>query len=116
MQSIGKIIEIKLREKGISVSEFARRINKNRNNVYDIFRRESLDTQLLQKISQVLDYDFFMHFRKENNSILVEDGGDYGKNETDILQKYNELQKEIVYLKQLIKDKNHIIILLEQRQ
>ncbi len=32
MQSIGKIIEIKLREKGLSVSDFARWINTNRNN------------------------------------------------------------------------------------
>ena len=67
MQSIGKIIESKLREKGISVSEFARRINTNRNNVYDIFRRDSVDTQLLQKISAVLDYDFFQYFNMDTN-------------------------------------------------
>ncbi|CAN5228002.1 hypothetical protein BH09BAC5_BH09BAC5_01430 [soil metagenome] len=53
-------IEIKkvLRNKGMSVSEFARRINKSRENIYSIFKRKSLDTDLLNNISQVLDYDF----------------------------------------------------------
>ncbi len=47
MQKIGSIIKEKLKGKGFTVSEFARRINTNRNNVYDIFQRESIDTSLL---------------------------------------------------------------------
>jgi hypothetical protein len=36
-----------LREKRIPVNEFAKKINTNRNNVYHIFRRETIDTGLL---------------------------------------------------------------------
>lgn len=56
---LGKAVLEKLKEKGMSKSEFARRINKSRQNVQDIFNRESLDTKLLSDISNVLDYNFF---------------------------------------------------------
>ena len=55
---IGSIIKKVLEEKSMSVSEFARRILRERTTVYDIFQRKSIDTDLLRKISEVLDYDF----------------------------------------------------------
>ena len=60
MVHVGKKIEEVLRERHIPVIEFARRINTNRNNVYSIFRRESIDTKLLQKVGEVLQYNFFL--------------------------------------------------------
>lgn len=55
---IGKLIGKVVKEHGIQKSEFARRINKTRQNVDDIFKRESIDTELLFNISTVLKYDF----------------------------------------------------------
>jgi transcriptional regulator with XRE-family HTH domain len=113
MQSVGEIIKTKMKEKGLPVSEFARRINTNRNNVYDIFRRESIDTSLLQKISVVLEYNFFVHFVNENTNSMQEPAR---MNDTDKqCLKTEELEKEIEYLKQIIFDKNRIIALLEER-
>lgn len=43
---------------GLSVSEFARRLNCHRQNVYDIFKRKTIDVVLLQRISKVLGHDF----------------------------------------------------------
>ena len=43
---------------GLSVSEFARRLHCNRQNVYDIFKRQDIDLSLLQRISKVLEHDF----------------------------------------------------------
>ena len=43
---------------GLSVSEFARRLNCHRQNVYDIFKRQNIDLSLLQRISKVLEHDF----------------------------------------------------------
>ncbi|MBR1991965.1 MAG: helix-turn-helix transcriptional regulator [Bacteroidales bacterium] len=43
---------------GMSVSEFARRLNCHRQNVYDIFKRKVVDVELLQRISRVLEHDF----------------------------------------------------------
>lgn len=55
---IGSIIHRKLEESPLSIAEFAERINRTRPTVYDIFRRKSIDTDLLVRISEVLDYDF----------------------------------------------------------
>lgn len=59
---IGKLIEKRLEETGMTKAEFARRISKTSQNVYDIFGRETIDTGLLLKISEVLTYDFFQHY------------------------------------------------------
>lgn len=56
---IGKIIEDELRAQERSVVWLARKLNCNRTNVYKIFRRSSIDTALLLKISNVLKYNFF---------------------------------------------------------
>ena len=59
---IGKIVEKKLREQGRSPSWLARQLHCDRTNIYKIFKRESIDTNLLQRISAALDYDFFHLF------------------------------------------------------
>ena len=56
---------------GMSVSEFARRLNCHRQNVYDIFRREVIDVGLLQRISRVLEHDFVTELYGSQNSTKV---------------------------------------------
>lgn len=55
---IGSIIREKLEESGLSIAEFATKINRTRTTVYDIFNRKSIDIDLLLCISEVLDYNF----------------------------------------------------------
>lgn len=59
---IGEQIKEVLEKKGLSVTEFSKRINKSRENCYSIFSRKTIDTGLLQQISAVLEYDFFKQF------------------------------------------------------
>ena len=59
---IGKEIKRVLDQSDISVTEFARKINKSRGNVYSILNRSSIDTELLAVISNVLRHDFFLLF------------------------------------------------------
>ncbi|MEY4973945.1 MAG: hypothetical protein RLZZ55_733 [Bacteroidota bacterium] len=59
---IGQEIKRVLDESDLSVTEFAKKINKSRGNVYSILTRSSIDTELLQAISSVLNYDFFLLF------------------------------------------------------
>lgn len=56
---IGSLIREQLREDGHSVTWFARQINCTRANAYNIFRKSSLDTDLLKRISKVFNHDFF---------------------------------------------------------
>lgn len=58
---IGREIEKVLRERGMSVTQFASAICCHRKNVYDIFRRKSIDIDHLIRISEVLDYDFIQN-------------------------------------------------------
>lgn len=58
---IGQLIESIVRNQGRSPSWLARRLNMVRVNVYDIFRRESIDSALLRRISIVLEVDLFKY-------------------------------------------------------
>lgn len=57
---IGKLIEEELHRQERSVTWFARKLNCTRTNVYKIFHRTTIDTALLQRISSILHYDFFI--------------------------------------------------------
>lgn len=79
--NIGSKIKSVVAKKGLPVSEFARRINKSRENIYNIFKRKTIDTELLVKISKVLEHDFFQYYTsltselqklKEENETLKE--------------------------------------------
>jgi lambda repressor-like predicted transcriptional regulator len=59
MVHIGQKIEETLREKGMSVMAFSKKIKRSRNVVYDIFNRTSIDTELLLLICKALETDFF---------------------------------------------------------
>lgn len=67
---IGNIIRQKVKERKLTVSEFAKNINRSRTTVYDIFSRKSIDVDLLLTISEALDYDFLseVYLRKKDNS------------------------------------------------
>lgn len=56
---IGKLIEEELRKQERSVVWLSRKLNCNRTNVYKIFNRTSIDSDLLFKISDILHRDFF---------------------------------------------------------
>ncbi len=59
---IGKLIEDELRQQQRSVVWLSQKINCNRTNVYKIFGRQSVDTELLLKISNALKCNFFDNY------------------------------------------------------
>ena len=104
---IGQIIRKQLDAAGMSKTEFARRINTTSQNVYGIFKRKSIDTALLQKISEVLRYDFFQYYSTPG-AVIVEDGKkDYKQSQTapedipGLLKEVENLRKENAYLKEI---------------
>lgn len=64
-KKIGQLIKERINLQKMEVTEFARLIGVERSNVYNIFKRDSIDTKLLKKIGQVLDYDFFQDLLEE---------------------------------------------------
>ena len=57
--------DVRVDQKNMTVSEFARQIHCERTNVYTIFNRPSIDIDLLARISKVLEYNFFEDVMKE---------------------------------------------------
>ena len=55
---IGRLIQQRVDELGLTYAEFARRIHSSRTNLYRLFNCKSIDVERLLLISEVLDYDF----------------------------------------------------------
>lgn len=65
MVHIGKLIEEELHRQERTVTWFAKKLYCERTNVYNIFKRQSIDTELLLRISVILNRDFFIYYQKE---------------------------------------------------
>lgn len=48
-----------------TVTWFARQLNCDRRNIYNIFARKSIDTELLMRISRILNHNFFADIAHE---------------------------------------------------
>jgi len=94
---IGEIIRAKLREKSMTVTEFARRINTERSNAHHILRRKSLDTEFLITISKALDYDFIrnVYYKKQTPPAIF----DSIKTEEELFEKLDLLEEFIRFVK-----------------
>lgn len=60
--------------KSHTISWFAAQLNCRRGNIYSIFRRSTIDTALLHRISIILNHDFFADlsrsvFCEENDAV-----------------------------------------------
>jgi transcriptional regulator with XRE-family HTH domain len=109
---IGKQIN-ELREKrGLSTSALAKKINRSREALYDIYNRNTVDTELLKAISEALQYNFFVDLANQpmliDNftpgsvgvgaaNIVSESQAEYGNNYREkyftLLEKYVHLQE-----------------------
>ena len=59
MKPIGYLIKEELNKQERSISWFARKLSCDRPNIYRLFQKESIDTNLLTRISILLKHDFF---------------------------------------------------------
>lgn len=72
---IGKLIKQKLKEQERSGAWLARKLFTDASNVSKIIRKKHIDTELLMRISIILDYDFFKDLSesfKENRENMAE--------------------------------------------
>lgn len=62
MIHIGHLIEEELLRQERSAAWLAKKLYCDRTNIYKIFKRESIDTDLLLRISKALHYNFFQFY------------------------------------------------------
>lgn len=62
MIHIGQIIEKVIHNQERSITWFSKKLYCDRTNVYSIFKRQSIDTELLLRISKILNHNFFDYY------------------------------------------------------
>ncbi len=67
MLHIGKIIEAEVRKQRCSITWLSQELYCDRTNVYSIFKRASIDTKLLLRLSMLLKCDFFKQYSLQYN-------------------------------------------------
>jgi DNA-binding phage protein len=69
---IGHLVQAQLKADHRSVGWLAREIGCTRNNVYKIFNKASLDSDLLLRISKAMQFNFFRYYTAEVTNFLKE--------------------------------------------
>lgn len=91
---IGKKIREIFDNTSLTVVEFAKSINLTRNGAYKVFEKATIDTGQLQKISEVLNHDFFSYYQVK--ALAKEPKNDVVKNElADITLSISKLTKAV---------------------
>jgi len=100
---IGDKIRTRAEEMGIKPTALARMINTSKQNIYGIYKRESIDTALLQKLSKALNFDFFTYYSHSRNYVENSAGIHYirkKKGMPDIEEENKMLRHELSELRE----------------
>lgn len=62
---IGSELKAQFEASGLTLKAFASRIGRSPKNLYEVFERPSVDTQLLRKASEVLRFNFFRLYAED---------------------------------------------------
>lgn len=117
---IGEKIKSQAKELRIGTTELAKSINTSKQNIYGIFKRESIDTALLQKFCKVLNYDFFTFFINHKlppnieNTESIKKGKAYLSAEGD--SEYSVLKNQLMDLKEKYELVKKVNVLLEEKR
>lgn len=94
---IGNIIQFELKKSGVSVKELAVKKNTSPSNIYNMFKRETMDMDELTEYSIVLNVNLFRYYQ------------DIAPIHELIEEHTAPLKEQIENLKELLKEKEAII-------
>ncbi len=115
---IGEKIKIRAKELRIGPTELGKLINTSKQNIYGIFKRKTVDTWLLQKLSDALEFNFFTYYQSEKtvgeNAVQYRKGGKKLPEEiiADLTRKLETAKRELVGLQEkyeLLKKVNELL-------
>lgn len=110
--TIGPIIKEVFEKSGLKMNDLAKKIGTVRQNIYKIFDRKSIDTDLLMKLSEVLQHDFFQYYKPGFQKTMKN-----SRNDKIISLEFElmEARKQLSQAKQEIEYLKKIIDLMEDR-
>ena len=111
--NIGQKIKEVFDSKQMKLSDFAQQLGMVRQNVYRVFERKDMDTELIRRISRILEHDFFQYLVAAHTEVKpVEEEVKFMYKEEPYKKLAEELertrmelmmaQKEIMYLKKIV--------------
>lgn len=71
MIDIGQAIKEQMERQGKTVGWLAKELSCDRTNIYSIYRRQSIDSNLLLRISVALQHNFFEILSEEFNQSVI---------------------------------------------
>lgn len=113
---IGEKIKARAKELKIGPTELAKKINTSKQNVYGIYKRESIDTELLGKICKALSFDFFVLYTSPKLSPNLD--ASIKKNKIYSLQdeEFHLLKMQLMDLKEKYELLKKVNTLLEEKK
>ncbi|MFA6924380.1 MAG: hypothetical protein WC223_09025 [Bacteroidales bacterium] len=110
---IGEQIKQRAKELRMGPTELSSLVNTTKQNIYGIYKRKSIDSDLLLRFSIILDFDFFQLYSQLRNNVKndvkiesafnesmpkVSSQHDILKNELDSIRKENEMKDKMIKL------------------
>lgn len=94
-KTIGDLINEEVRRQKMPVTKFAKEINCQRNNVYDIFNRSNMDIDLLKRISKVLGVNFFQKIA-DDLDLVCEEADNVNQQEQKAVSQFLDVVPELL--------------------
>lgn len=113
--NIGEKIKSRAKQLRIGPTELGKLINTSKQNIYGIYKRKTVDTETLRKLSTALEYDFFELYRlNTENTKIADPPSKYDKTTQKFvnLKEYQKLKAEFDNLKEkydLLKKVNDLL-------
>ncbi|WP_104384692.1 helix-turn-helix transcriptional regulator [Sphingobacterium sp. HMA12] len=107
--NIGQIIKRVATEQGISQKQLGDKINKTKQGVASIYRRSTIDIELLKEIALVLNHDFLSYYYQDAPFKVFKE-----LEVSNWEQKVDDLNEQI-NLKDILLGKNEEILLLQRK-
>ena len=95
---MGELLERAIRRKGLNITELAAALNITRRTLYNWFKQEVIDEVIMERISEVISYDFSNNavnpiIRKIviKETVLIRDEAYWRDKYIDLLERYAKL-------------------------
>jgi transcriptional regulator with XRE-family HTH domain len=95
---MGELLERAIRRKGLNITEIAAALNITRKTLYNWFKMEVIDQHTMERISEVIKYDFssdkanpFVVTRVKDETSIVKDEAYWQDRYIDLLERYSML-------------------------
>lgn len=89
--NIGEKIKQRAKQLRIGPTELGNLIHTSKQNIYGIYKRKSIDTEILSKLSVALDFDFFQYYNPTKTSSNELNSSQ--KSHSQKMVSFNEYQK-----------------------